>query len=129
MEGMPLSKELREGVPQVQRLLIHSIIEFSAMTMQQLLERKRQNEAELAELKRSNPWMAALEEEQAKANASRERIAEVRVIQFCNLALLRSNLERCVQCSCTVATRACTLRGLSESGGKPWFLHSLVLPS
>jgi hypothetical protein len=83
MAGMPLSKELREGVPQVQRHLIHSIIEFSAMTMQQLLERKRQNQAELAELRRSNPWMAALEEEQAKANACRERIAEVRGIHFC----------------------------------------------
>lgn len=75
--GMPLSKELQEGVPGVQRMLIHSIIEFSGMTETQLRARMQRNKDELNGMRETNPWVAALEEQQEKLTASREKVAAV----------------------------------------------------
>ena len=79
-EGLGLSKEVQEAVPGIQRKLVHSIIEFAGMTEAQLQARMDRNKQELESMRETNPWVAALEEQQDKLNASRKQVAAVRFL-------------------------------------------------
>ena len=81
-QGMGLNKELQEGVPEVQRMLVHSIIEFAGMTEAQLQARIQRSKQELDEMRETNPWVAALEEQQDKLTASRKQVAAVLALRI-----------------------------------------------
>lgn len=75
--GIPLSKEMEGGAQEVQRMLMHSIIEYSGMTEAQLQQRMNCRQKDLDKMRDSNPWVAILEEEQHKLTAHREKMAQV----------------------------------------------------